>query len=125
LLRLAPDDKRETMTNDKTLLLKAAHAAGYLINARKQSEREAEMPNEPSLWLRHATWWNPLIDSGQALDLAVTLELDIGQTLADGAVTVTGVAFDGKAVARDVRWGADPRAATRRAIVLAAADMAN
>lgn len=42
-----------------------------------------------------------------------------------GAVTVAGVAFDGEAVAHDVPWDTDPRAATRRAIVLAAADMAN
>ena len=55
------------MLTDKELLLKAAQAAGYGLNARRQSEREAEMPNEPSLWLTHATWWNPLTDSGQAL----------------------------------------------------------
>ncbi len=42
--------------DDKTLLLKAARAAGYGINQRGQSAREAEMPNEPSLWLTHATW---------------------------------------------------------------------
>lgn len=110
---------------DKQLLLKAAQAAGYGMNARKQSEREAEMPDEPALWLTHATWWNPLTDSGQAFDLAVTLELDIGQQLTEAHVTVTGVAFDGEVVLHDVPWGADPRAATRRAIVLAAADLAN
>ncbi len=113
------------MLTDKELLLKAAQAAGYGINRRGQSAREAEMPHEPSLWLTHTTWWNPLTDSGQALDLAVTLELDIAQTLTEGAVTVAGVAFDGEAVAHDVLWGTDPVAATRRAIVLAAADMAN
>jgi hypothetical protein len=111
--------------DDKTLLLKAAQAAGYGLNARMQSQRDAEMPAEPALWLTHATWWNPLTDSGQALDLAVTLELDIGQQLTEAHVTVTGIAFDGEAVAHDLPWGPDPRAATRRAIVLAAADMAN
>ena len=111
--------------DDKTLLLKAAQAAGYGLNARQQSQREAEMPDEPALWLTHAKWWNPLTDSRQALDLAVTMELDISQTLTEGAVTVAGVAFDGEAVAHDVSWGTDPRAATRRAIVLVAADMAN
>ncbi|MBK7024467.1 MAG: hypothetical protein IPH41_13515 [Sulfuritalea sp.] len=111
--------------DDKTLLLKAARAAGYGLNARGQSLRETEMPNEPALWLTHATWWNPLTDSGQALDLAVTLEMDIGQMLTEGCVTVTGVAFDGEALAHDVPWGTDPTAATRRAIVLVAADMAN
>ena len=84
--------------DDKTLLLKAARAAGYGLNARGQSLREAEMPNEPSLWLTHATWWNPLTDSGQALDLAVKLEMDIGQMLTEGCVTVTGVAFEGEAL---------------------------
>jgi len=111
--------------SDKTLLLKAAAAAGYTMSARMQSQRECEFPDEPALWLTHATWWNPLIDSGQALDLAVTLELDIGQMRTECCVTVTGIAFDGAAVAHDVPWGADPKAATRRAIVLAAAEMAN
>jgi hypothetical protein len=51
--------------------------------------------------------------------------MDIGQMLTEGCVTVTGVAFDGQALAHDVPWGTDPRSATRRAIVLVAADMAN
>ena len=108
---------------DKQLLLKAAKAAGYALNKRGMTEREAELPDEPSLWLTHSTWWNPLTDSGQALDLAVTLELDIGQMLTEGCVTVTGIRPDGEAVANDVAWGTDPRGATRRAIVLSAADM--
>ena len=111
--------------DDKTLLLKAAQAAGYGLNARGQSLREAELPNEPSLWLTHATWWNPLTDSGQALDLAVTLEMDIGQMLTEGCVTVTALGADSDVYAHDVPWGTDPTAATRRAIVLVAADMAN
>ena len=122
---LGPCWRNEMMLTDKELLLKAARAAGYGLNARGQSLRETEMPNEPALWLTHATWWNPLTDSGQALDLAVTLEMDIGQMLTEGCVTVTGVAFDGEALAHDVPWGTDPTAATRRAIVLVAADMAN
>ena len=122
---LGPCWRNEMMLTDKEVLLKAARAAGYGLNARGQSLRETEMPNEPALWLTHATWWNPLTDSGQALDLAVTLEMDIGQMLTEGCVTVTGVAFDGEALAHDVPWGTDPTAATRRAIVLVAADMAN
>ena len=57
--------------DDKTLLLKAARAAGYVLNTKGQAEREAEMPTEPALWLTHATWWDPLTDSGYALELAV------------------------------------------------------
>ena len=101
--------------DDKTLLLKAAQAAGYGLKAREQSQRESEMPDEPSLCLTHATWWNPLTDSGQALDLAVTLGLDIGQMITEGCVTAAGVAFDGEPLAHDVPMGMDPRAATRRA----------
>ena len=96
--------------DDKTLLLKAASAAGYGINQRGQSAREAEMPNEPSLWLTHATWWNPLTDSGQALDLAVTLELDIGQMLTEGCVTVTGLAFAAGLAAVAAGWTRPPAA---------------
>ncbi len=55
----------------------------------------------------------------------MALEMDIGQMVTEGAVTVAGVAFDGEAVAHDVPWNTDPTAATRRAIVLVAADMAN
>ena len=111
--------------DDKTLLLKAAQAAGYVLNAKGQAAREAEMPNEPSLWLTDWTWWNPLTDSGQAFELAVTLEMDIGQMLTEGCVTVTALGADSDVYAHDVPWGTDPHAATRRAIVLVAADMAS
>ena len=112
--------------DDRTLLLKAAQAAGYGLNARKQSERDTAGHGDVGLWLANGnTCWNPLNDSGQAFDLAVTLEMDIGQMLTEGCVTVTGIAFDGQALAHDMPWGTDPRAATRRAIVLVAADMAN
>jgi hypothetical protein len=113
------------MMDDKTLLLKAARAAGYALNAKGQAAREAEMPAEPALWLTDWTWWNPLTDSGQAFDLAVALEMDIGQMLTEGCVTVTALGADSDVYAHDVPWGTDPHAATRRAIVLVAADMAN
>lgn len=111
--------------DDKTLLLKAARAAGYALNTKGQAAREAEMPTEPALWLTHATWWNPLTDSGHALELAVKLEMDIGQMLTEGCVTVTALGDDSDVYAHYVLWGTDPLAATRRAIVLVAADMAN
>lgn len=112
--------------DDRTLLLKAAQAAGYGLNARKQSERDAAGHGDVGLWLANGnTCWNPLNDSGQAFDLAVTLEMDIGQMLTEAHVTVTAIGFDDDVYAHDVPWGTDPRAATRRAIVLVAADMAN
>lgn len=54
-------------------------------------------------------WWNPLTDDGDALRLAVKLKLDIG--FLNGDVLVLNVA----------EGGGDPYAATRRAIVRAAA----
>jgi hypothetical protein len=114
------------MMDDRTLLLKAAQAAGHTLNARRQSERDAAGHGDVGLWLANGnTCWNPLTESGQALELAVALEMDIGQMVTEGCVTVTALAFDSDVAAHDVPWGTDPLAATRRAIVLVAADLAN
>ena len=106
--------------DDKTLLERAARAAGIYYWL------------EDDVLLTHGDdgpgsfrQWNPLTDSGQALELAVALEMDIGQMVTEGCVTVTALAFDSDVAAHDVPWGADPTAATRRAIVLVAADLAN
>ena len=106
--------------DDKTLLERAARAAG-IYYWLEDDVLLTHGDDGPGSFRK----WNPLTDSGQALFLAVTLEMDIGQMLTEGHVTVTGVAFDGEALAHDVPWGTDPQAATRRAIVLVAADMSN
>lgn len=67
--------------------------------------------------------WNALTDDGDALRLAVTLELDIGQMLTPGMVTCVGMDDVGGCVAADEELGTDPYAATRRAIVRAAAEI--
>jgi hypothetical protein len=72
--------------------------------------------------------WNPLIDDGDALRLAVMLRLDIFMA-APGSpdATVEVIAIHGKdeaPFAIETLDGGDPYAATRRAIVRAAATMA-
>jgi hypothetical protein len=72
--------------------------------------------------------WNPLTDDGDALRLAVMLRLDIFMA-APGSpdATVEVIAIHGKdeaPFAIETLDGGDPYAATRRAIVRAAATMA-
>ena len=61
--------------------------------------------------------WNPLTDDGDALRLAVKLEFGIAVFSAFVEVT------DGLRIAASERTEADPVAATRRAIVRAAAEI--
>ena len=70
--------------------------------------------------------WNPLDDDGDALRLAVKLDIELYQADNDGPCAYAG--YWGKPQRRDVTrifaiepLGADPFAATRRAIVRAAA----
>ena len=63
------------------------------------------------------TFWNPAIDDGDALRLAVTLRIDILQKY-EGAVLASNHRYG----AREL-YNADPYAATRHAIVRAAAEI--
>ena len=70
--------------------------------------------------------WNPLEDDGDALRLAVKLNLHIGiDAESAGAITVEwdfdGGGFPGKSAQEEAPIGGDDYAATRRAIVRAAA----
>jgi hypothetical protein len=62
--------------------------------------------------------WNPLTDDGDALRLAIDLRMDVSHWPDD---TVTAHCLEGKPVQED--YGSDPYAATRRAIVRAAAEL--
>lgn len=67
--------------------------------------------------------WNPLTDGGDTLWLAITLRTRHSQmveVLIDS--TTTSVVIRGKAFCRE-KHGDDPQAATRRAIVRAAAEI--
>jgi hypothetical protein len=100
------DDERNEMT-DKELLELSAKAAGIEINWFK--------------WERLTHQWNPLVDDGDALRLAVKLEIAINP-------------FAGKTVVAHTEsgrlghekwdcWDDDPYAATRRAITRTAAEI--
>ena len=72
---------------------------------------------------RPYSWWNPLTDDGDALRLAVKLGMRIGVLLGDAHYSI---AHEWVGNGRDdclVKHGADPYASTRRAIVLAAAEI--
>jgi hypothetical protein len=111
--------------NDRELLERAAKAAGIVvIRSRLQDPLNKDMLVEFSARNRGqiAGQWNPLADDGDALRLAVKLEIAINP-------------FAGKTVVAHNEsgrmghekwdcWDDDPFAATRRAIVRAAAALA-
>jgi hypothetical protein len=103
--------------NDKELLELAAIAVRYVSNGDGTGSFFAA-PN--------GLWWNPLTDDGDALRLAVKLGLDIlttptidspGNTTVFGPLTLADLSF------RCEEEYGDPYAATRRAIVRAAAEI--
>jgi hypothetical protein len=99
------------MNNDKELLELAAKAAGIEIISDA---------GEKGLWIKHKFLaWNPLTDDGDALRLAVKLNLSMD--LFDDAIFVgyTPNSNDCDQVREELNN--DPYAATRRAIVRAAA----
>ena len=67
--------------------------------------------------------WNPLIDDGDALRLAVKLNIDVMQDKHEQVVSARcpGIDFDDDWIGE--HWGNDKLAATRRAIVRAAASI--
>lgn len=99
---------------DKELLILAAKAAGFNVKMFEVDQDE----NFSGLIVgtkntKEKIWWNPLVSDGDALRLAVNLELMI-----DNSDGVSYAIFRGHSVSEE---GDDPYAATRRAIVRAAA----
>ncbi len=89
--------------------------------AAKAAEKDWFRHTDGGLWLKSGGIWNPLTDDGDALRLAVKLEIAINP-------------FAGKTVVAHTEsgrlghekwdcWDDDPYAATRRAIVRAAAEI--
>ena len=98
--------------SDRELLGLAARAAGDIPNA--------VIGAEPGYYWCGDTCrqqWNPLTDDGDALRLAVKLGIDVQQF---GTGFVEAWKHPHQASAED--YGTDPYAATRRAIVRAAAE---
>lgn len=114
--------------NDRELLEAAARAAGY-THLTEWAERitDWDSPHHGESALHAAgaggqcRSWNPMADDGDALRLAVKLHLRVLPYPGDRAVRVTHVSI----LDEIVSWGTpqDPAAATRRAIVRAAAAM--
>ena len=104
--------------NDRELLELAAKAAGFEFAGKLipevQGKRKGPFILKGSRW----TQWNPLTDDGDALRLAVSLRLSpMMRTLGCDTTDLNGTAGAYE------KWGGDPYAATRRAIVRAAAEI--
>jgi hypothetical protein len=108
---------------DRELLEKAAKAAGIeWVPSDTEKGRECEL--KFGLWLRiegepnefTPRRFNPMHDDGDALRLAVKLKMSV--TVFDNAI---GIGIKGDFGYREYEIGDDPQAATRRAIVRAAA----
>ena len=96
---------------DRELLELAAKAAGYVLGKHTQKDWA---------FTRGGVEWNPRIDSGQALELAVKLrKMPVIERWSDGHDWVFIPGHEGGALP----LGTDPLAATRRAIVRAAAEI--
>ena len=98
---------------DKELLKNAAEAADIEIEWDESLDAWV-MPNDEDGWFS-VVRWDPLDNGTQALNLAVKLRLDI---LIRGIATL--VPFKDL---KGVKHGENPYAATRRAIVIAAAEI--
>ena len=113
-------------TDDRKLLELAAKAAGYDIDWRDWRDLGSHIKYKNRTT---GQWWNAEHDDGDALRLAVKLELEMyfGDD-EDGTSVHVGYAADPDSAAM-VRYciqpsDANPYAATRRAIVRAAAETA-
>lgn len=113
---------------DQELLRLAALAAGHELKysnewpgggcLMRRVAPESEHPG--SKWVP----WRPLNDDGDALRLAVTLGLEIYHTINDGVWTVfVGYPSGVRIVYTAEPWSENQFAATRRAIVRAAAEI--
>jgi hypothetical protein len=104
---------------DKELLEMAAKAAGMKVTSYPDGVWRNTTGFHPLMNVYAAPKWNPLTDDGDALRLAVKLQLEIDICLTGvSGKTPTGV----KALV-DSREESDAYAATRRAIVRAAAEI--
>ena len=110
--------------SDRELLEKAALNAGvalHWINGLPKEITEHWSGN-PEEGPQEREWdWNPLTDDGDALRLAVKLRMCVDPWGAGASATVV---VNNRALVAEPHYGDDPAAATRRAIVRAAAALA-
>ena len=101
--------------SDRELLELAAKAIGYkILDWYDDRFRHTVYDGEKS------TYWNPLVDDGDALRLAVRLRMEVD---AWGAGASAAVKTNGRATVSEPHYGDAPERATRRAIVRAAAEI--
>ena len=109
------------MMNDKEMLELAAKAAG--IDGKPVAHFGQLIGIVKGKMMSHEgdEFWNPLTDDGDALRLAIKLDLSIHTFYNDGVSSAcSGVPYF---VDEEVIHDGDPYAATRRAIVRAAAEI--
>ncbi|HBO0952575.1 hypothetical protein I5L34_02705 [Pseudomonas aeruginosa] len=114
--------------NDRTLLELAARAAGMNIQRSRLDDplhRDFLMNGEGVRNPGQCSFpWNPRDDDGDALRLAVRLNMDIRYESYDsGVAVIVGGAWDGAPEAVHEIFERDGPRATRRAIVRAAAEI--
>lgn len=121
--------------SDRELLELAAKAAGMTVNKRAQADRDACGAGYIGLWIpEHSTCWNPLTDDGDALRLAVKLRIDfyisnmngLSERTEENAVVCHAYnpsIPSSRLCLLHEPFGTDDTAATRRAIVRAAAEI--
>lgn len=108
---------------DRELLELAAKAAGYDTSHQWNSERLMLEPPVAALCIPEvSTGWDPLTNDKHALRLAVKLGLLIDITAYNDRPFKKTTVTDGKIQVHETHNG-DPYAATRRAIVRAAAEI--
>ncbi|MFK1287946.1 hypothetical protein ACIUY9_01330 [Pseudomonas aeruginosa] len=116
--------------NDRELLELAARAAGikarwFKVNQwRRLDGCRLHTGQKDVFGTHHRKPWNPLTDDGDALRLAVRLNMDIRYESYDsGVAVIVGGAWDGAPEAVHEIFERDGPRATRRAIVRAAAEI--
>lgn len=102
--------------DDKELLKLAAKAAGDVVYIDDMDAWIEEDSNG-----NRGAWWRPLTDDGDALRLAVKLDMVVMVNRVDGSTSCEYGYFNPKYI--DEHHGEDHYAATRRAIVRAAAEI--
>lgn len=106
--------------NDRELLELAAKAAGFKALPTDDRASDASVFMDAGEG-RKGAWWNPLIDDGQALRLSVRLSIDPCQVPHFYCVEAWYSVGGGEPDTIKQEYMGDAFAATRRAIVRAAA----
>lgn len=103
--------------NDRELLEMAAKAAGIALDPDSQNTRY----KSKSAFIPNWVYWNPLDDDGDALRLAVKLDISWRRSPWGMGQVITGYLCSMHEFWEPI--GSDELAATRRAIVRAAAEI--